>query len=110
MKNIIRITLAAAAIAALPVAAADLDACASDPAASGLRARVENMSEKMDRLHLAAGPAEQQRLLELHGKLMREGLQEMRKRNTSLACRVAMTDAMMDQMLLHEAAQEGDGY
>jgi len=108
MKTAIRIALAAAALVALP-AAADMGACASDPAATGLRARVESMSEKMDRIRASADPAEQRRLMALHAKLMQEGLQELRKRNASLACRVEMTDAMMYQMLLHQQFAQADG-
>ena len=111
MNNPIRIALVAATLAALPVAAAEGGACASDPAASGLQARVENMQEKMDRIRWATDPGEQHRLLVLHDKLMREALHEMRRRNTSLPCRLELTDAMMDQLLLHQqVAHEGDGY
>ncbi|HSN20851.1 MAG TPA: hypothetical protein VLS49_09245 [Usitatibacter sp.] len=111
MKTPIRIALAAAALAALPAAAAATGACASDPAAAGLQARVENMQEKMDRIRLATDPAEQRSLMVLHDKLMREAMHEMRRRNTSLACRVELTDAMMDQLMLHQqVAHEGDGY
>ncbi len=104
--------LAAAGLAALPAAASvDMSACASDPAATGLAARVENMQEKMDRIRWTRDGAERRNLLVLHDKLMREGLQELRKRNASLACRMEMTDAMMDQLMLHQqVAHDGDGY
>ncbi len=110
-RSILRLTLAAAALAALPAPAADLGACASDPAATGLAARVENMQETMDRIRATSDPARRASLLVLHDKLMREGLQQVRKRNASLACRMELTDAMMDQLMLHEqVAHDGDGY
>jgi hypothetical protein len=110
MKPFVRLALAAAILAAVPVSAVAADACASDPAAAGLRGRIANMSEKMQRIRHAAGPEEQQRLLALHAKLMREGLRELRARPASVPCRLEMTEAMMDQMLLHEAEREGPGY
>jgi len=106
----LRWTLAAAALAALPAAAADLAACASDPAATGLSARVENMQDEMDRIRVTTDPAERRTLLVLHEKLMREGLDELRKRNASLACRLELTDALMAQLMLHQqVAHDGDG-
>lgn len=111
MNTAIRMALAAAALAALPVAAAAAGACASDPAAAGLQARVDNIQEKMDRIRVASDPVQQHRLLVLHEKLMREALHEMRRRNASLACRVELTEAMMDQLLLQEQvanARDGD--
>lgn len=111
MNRFVPIALAASLLAAMPVfAAAPAGACASDPATAGLRGRVENMSEKMQRIRFMTDRDEQQRLLVLHGKLMREGLQELRARHTSMACRLELTEAMMDQMLLHEAEREGGGY
>ena len=110
-KSLVRAALALAALAAFPAAAAELGACASDPAATGLSARLQNMQEKMDRARATRDAAERTELLALHDKLMREGLQELRKRNASLACRMEMTDAMMDQLMLHQqVAHGGDGY
>ena len=110
MKTAIRMALVAAMLAAFPLAAAAGGACASDPAATGLQARVDNIQEKMERIRGATDPAQQHRLLVLHDKLMREALHEMRRRNASLACRVELTEAMMDQLLLHEqVANDRDG-
>jgi hypothetical protein len=111
MKKSIRIALAGVVLAALPAWAAESGPCASDPAASGMRARVENMQEKMDRIRAATDPAQQRHLLALHDKLMREALQELQRRQPSLACRVALDEAMMDQLVRHQQlAHEGDGY
>lgn len=111
MKNTLRIVLAGLALASLAAAASETGACASDPAATGLQARVETLQEKMDLIRRTTDPAAQHRLMVLHDKLMREALHEMRRRNASLACRVELTDAMMDQLLLHQqVAHEGDGY
>jgi hypothetical protein len=105
MKTTLSWILAAAAFAAVPVIAAEQGACAGDPAAAGLNARVENMGEKMDRIRGATDSAEQERLMELHGKLMHEGMHEMSKRNTGMACRIEMMNAMMDQMIQHQQAE-----
>ena len=110
MKTTIRIAIAAAAFAAVPALGAGKGACTNDPAASGLDARMQNMSEKMDRIRVATDPAEQHRLIELHGKLMHEGMLELRKRETGSACRLEMMNAMMDQMIQHQQAEhEGSG-
>jgi hypothetical protein len=105
MKTTLRLALAAAAFAAVPALAAEQGACAGDPGATGLHARVENMEEKMDRIRLERDPAEHERLMDLHAKLMREGVRELRKRNTGMACRMEMTDAMLDQMIRHQQAE-----
>lgn len=111
MKTTIRMVLAAAALASAPAFAAGESACANDPAATGLPARVQNMHDKMDRIRWATDPAEQERLIELHGKLMHEGMQELGKRATSMPCRLEMMNAMMDQMIQHQqVAREGTGY
>ncbi len=64
MKTTMLLILAAASLAAAP-ALAEPGACANDPAAKGLPARVQNMHEKMDRIHGATDPAEQRRLIDL---------------------------------------------
>jgi hypothetical protein len=110
MKTTMRLLIAAAALAAAPVLAGAQGACANDPAAKGLPARVQNMHEKMDRIHWATDPAEQRRLIELHGKLMHEGMQELGKRDTTMPCRLEMMNAMMDQMIQHQQVdREGAG-
>ena len=110
MKTTMQWILAAAALAAAPALAAGPNACANDPAAKGLPARVQNMHEKMDRIHWATDPAEQRRLLDLHGKLMHEGMQELGRRKTTLPCRLEMMNAMMDQVIQHQQVErEGAG-
>ena len=111
MKTTIRMVLVAAAFAAVPAVAAEQGACATDPAATGLSARIQNMDEKLDRMRWATDPVEKERLMELHAKLIHEGIHELRKRNTGMACRMEMMSAMMDQMIMHQQAErEGDGY
>jgi len=106
-----RMVLVAAAFAAIPAFAAGEGACANDPAASGLDARVQNMDDKIERVRVTTDPAEKERLMELHAKLMHEGIHELRKRDTGMACRMEMMNAMMDQMIMHQQAErEGDGY
>ncbi len=109
MQTPVRLLLAAAAVAAAPALASNDDACAHDPAAAGLQARVLNMDEKMDRIRRATDPAEQRRLMDLHGKLMREGIQQLRDRKPGIACRVELTDAMMDQMVQHQQFEREAG-
>jgi hypothetical protein len=110
MKTTMRLFLAAAALAAAPALAGEPGACANDPAAKGLPARVQNMHDKMDRIRWATDPAEQRRLIELHGKLMHEGMQELGKRETTMPCRLEMMNAMMDQMIQHQQVdREGAG-
>jgi hypothetical protein len=102
--------LATAALVAAPVLAVGPDACTNDPAAKGLPARVQNMHDKMDRIHWATDPGEQRRLIDLHGKLMHEGMHELGKRETTLPCRLEMMNAMMDQMIQHQQVdREGTG-
>jgi hypothetical protein len=101
--------IAAAALVSAPVLAAGASACASDPAATGLEARVQNMSEKMDRIRWATDAGEQRRLIELHGKLMNEGMHELARRNTTTACRLEMMNAMMAQMIEHQQVAQDAG-
>lgn len=111
MKTKMRTMLVALSLAALPAFAADGSACANDPAGSGLAARVQNMHDKMERIRWTSDANEQRHLMDLHGKLMHEGMQELRKRNTGMACRLEIMNALMDQMIQHQqAAQEAGGF
>jgi len=109
MSMTIRIAIAAAALAATPVLAAGDGACSGDPAATGLGARVRNMEDKIERVRMATDAQEQRHLMELHGKLMREGLQALRQRNPGMACRIEITDALMDQMIQHQQLERETG-
>lgn len=109
MRTMIRMVLAAAACAAVPAFAANEAACARDPAGTGLAARVQNMHEKMDRAQWTTDPAEQRRLMELHGKLMREGVNELARRDVGMPCRLEMMSAMMEQMIQHQQAEQEAG-
>jgi len=91
--------------AALPVlAASDLPQCSKDPQALGLRQRVENIREQMDRIEAAGDRVEQRRLLDLHAKTMHEGMRELRRRDAGSACRQEMMSVMMEQLLRHQVA------
>ena len=109
MRTTTRMIIAAAALASAPVLAAQPSACANDPAATGLEARVQNMHEKMDRIHWSTDAGEQRRLIELHGKLMHEGMHELARRDTTTACRLEMMNAMMDQMIEHQQVAQDAG-
>ena len=101
-----KILLAAIACAvALPaLAQGDLVQCSKDPQTRGLRQRIENIREQMDRIEAASDAAEQRRLLDLHAKTMQEGMRELRRRAPQSACRQEMMHAMMEQMLRHQVA------
>jgi hypothetical protein len=103
-----RILLLATCIAAV-ANAAEMSPCMNDPQAEGMRMRMERMHEQMDRAQVLADPAEQRRLLDLHAKHMREGMRELRRRETGLepACRMELMHAMMEQVIAHQCvAQE----
>ena len=102
-------TLAAAACFA-PFAAIGADSCERDPAARGLTQRMQGMAEQMDRIEWSTDREEQQRLMELHMKKMREGMRELRHRDAGDACRIEMMQAMMEQMMRHHlVAQDPAG-
>jgi len=100
-----RLLIAAACALALPVlAGSDLAQCEKDPQSRGLVQRVENIKGQMDRAEVSPDRAEQRRLLELHAKTMREGMRELKRRETTPGCREEMMQAMMEQMLRHQVA------
>jgi hypothetical protein len=112
MKTLSKIALACAlAITSTAFAAADeLAPCAKDPKANGLPQRVARMEEQMDRIDWSADPVEQRHLMDLHMKSMQEGMREVRRRETTVECRMDMMQAMMEQMMRHQlAAQGSDG-
>jgi hypothetical protein len=98
--------LAVACLLSTPALAADeLSAC-RDPANQGLRQRMENIRDQMDRAEYAATRDEQRRILELHSKTMQEGMREMRRRDPAPACREQLMYAMMEQMVRHQLAAQ----
>jgi hypothetical protein len=98
MNTFIR-TLLATLACLLSFAAFAEGPCERDPAARGLTQRMKGMSEQMDRIEWTSDREEQQRLMELHMKKMREGMRELRHRKAGDACRVEMMQAMMEQMM-----------
>ena len=92
-------------IAAPVLAADDLSAC-RDPQNQGLRQRMENIRDQMDRAEYATTRDEQRRLLDLHSKTLHEGMREMRRRDPVPACREQMMYAMMEQMMRHQLAAQ----
>ena len=73
--------------------------CERDPAARGLSQRMQGMAEQMDRIEWTTDRQEQQRLMELQMKKMREGMRELRHRAAGDACRFEIMQAMMEQMM-----------
>lgn len=110
MTPFIRIAAALLAAAAIP-AFADADrasACNGDPRAAGLPERVQNMRAQMRRIEFTADRAERRRLMDLHMKVMHEGIRELDRRQASDGCRMEMMHAMMEQMMRHQLAVQED--
>lgn len=103
----IKAALAATLLAALPaLAAGPASVCGDDASTAGLKARIRNLNMQMDRIQWSTDRGEQKRLLELHTKLMHEGMQQLRVRKTTPACRLEMTHAMMDQIIRHQLVEQ----
>ena len=104
------LALTACLFASGAMAAVQSGACAKDPAAIGVHERMDRIQDLMHRLRYIPHGEEQRRLLELHTKIMQEGLGELGRRDVGEACRVEFMHAMMEQMLRHQgAAQNSDG-
>ena len=113
MRTLSKVALACVLAAATTAfAAVDQTApCAKDPAATGLPERLARMREQMDKIEWSTDKEEQQRLMDLHLKTMHEGIREVRRRETTQACRMEMMQAMMEQMMRHQlAVQDADGH
>lgn len=105
MKAIIRFAFAAALAASIPAfAAEEFASCGQDPQIAGLRQRVLNIREQMDRAEWAKDREEQRHLLELHAKTMHEGMREIVRRSPPAQCRQELLQAMLEQMLRHQVA------
>lgn len=105
MNKMMKIAVAAAVMAAVP-AFAQKGACGNDAATQGLKARIANLNAQMDKIQWSTDREEQRHLLELHTKLMHEGLQQLKIRKTTPACRLEMTQAMLDQMIQNQLAEQ----
>jgi len=105
MGPLLRNTLAAGllGVAGCVWAQASPSACASEPGATGLAQRLENLQQQMRRIEESQG-AEQRRLMDLHLKSMQEGLRELRQRGASEPCRIEVMQAVMEQLLRHQLA------
>lgn len=110
MTALPRITLACLLAASSAAFAAErTGACATDPKATGLPERVETMRSHMNRIEWTEDRDERRRLMDLHMKVMHEGIRELNRREPSDGCRMEMMHAMMEQMMRHQlAAQEAD--
>ncbi len=106
MYKTMKVALAAALMASVPAFAQKGTACGNDPATQGLKARMANLSAQMEKIQWSNDREEQRHLLELHTKLMHEGLQQLKIRKTSPACRLEMTQAMLDQMIQNQLAEQ----
>lgn len=107
--NLLTGALASAALCLLAPAALAADpatACANDRQAPGIQGRIHNLRTYMERIERSSDPLEQRRLMAIHMKVMGEGMRELRKDETSDACRVAMLHVMMEQMLRHHLAEQ----
>jgi hypothetical protein len=100
-------TLLAATLLALAVpayAATDLLQCAREPQTQGMRQRVDNIRELMSRIEVTVDRTEQHKLLELHAKSTHEAMQQLRRREASVACRQELMHALMEQVLRYQVA------
>ncbi len=107
MRSTVKLALAAALAAAIPAFGAP-SACGNDPSTAGLKARIQNLNDQMDRIQWTSDRAEHRRLMDLHVKLMHEGLQEIRKRETTSACREELMYSMLNQVVEHQLAEHED--
>jgi hypothetical protein len=106
MSIFARVAFALALAASTSVLAADGAACPPGAAMTGMRERIVSLQEQMDRIEWTADRAEQRRLMDLHAKLMREGMREIHHRDLAPACRIEMMSSMMDVMIRHQQAME----
>lgn len=72
--------------------------CDQDPRARGLKMRIEVITARMDRIEATLDRAEQKQLIELQAKTLREGFQQLRRREPNDACRVELLNALLEQM------------
>lgn len=110
MTNLSRIA-AVLLLAAAPVAFAAPQrpsACGADPNAAGLPERIQNLKSQMNRIEWTADREERRRLMDLHMKVMHEGIRELDRRDASDGCRMEMMHAMMEQMMRHQLAVQED--
>jgi len=100
MNRIPQLAALCAALAITPVLAGSTrDHCGDSTMAEGMKARVRNMSDQMDRIDLTTDRTKQRELLELHMKQMQEGLRELRKRELAPTCRIELMSSMMESMV-----------
>jgi len=110
MKLVSRIAamcLIAAAPAAFAVAGTR-SPCQEDPRAAGLPERIDNLKSQMSRIEWTIDRDERRRLMEMHMKVMHEGITELDRRQASDGCRVEMMHALMEQMMRHQLAAQDD--
>lgn len=109
MTPVTRLCAALLLAAAAAAFAADRpSACASDPRTAGLRERVQNMRAHMNRVEFTADREERRRLMDLHMKVMHEGIRELDRRQAGEGCRMEVMHAMMEQMMRHQLAVQED--
>ena len=106
MGTLARALFALVAVASTPLVAAEAGACRPETAMIGMRERIVSLQEQMDRIEWTTDRAEQRRLMDLHAKLMREGMREIRHRDLEPACRMEMMTSMMDVMIRHQQAMQ----
>jgi hypothetical protein len=110
MKRILAMSAMCAALAALPVFAANDAACGQDAQAAGMQARMNTVRAQMDRIEWTTDRAEQKRLLDLNTKHVQEGLREARRRDLASGCRLEVLSTLLETMVRHEQVrQETDG-
>src|SRR5688500_12970239 len=108
MKSISAAIAATLLASTAAVAGAPASSCAHDPAAHGMRERIEGLRQESDRIDRTADREERRALRDLHMKKMHEGMRTLRERAAGDACRMEFMQAMREQVTRHHLLQDPD--
>ena len=109
MNRTFQLAIACAAVAITPALAGHTpDHCGGSAMAEGMRARVDTINAQMDQIEWTTDRAKQRELMDLHMKHMREGFQQLRKRDMPAACRVDLMSSMMESMMRSQQIYHSD--
>jgi hypothetical protein len=106
MRMIARVAcVAGLALCVSPSAfAGERSMCAPGGAMRGMNERIDALRDQMDRIDRTEDRAKQRDMMDLHMKLMQEGMREIRNRDLRPECRMEMMTSMMEVMLRHQHA------
>jgi hypothetical protein len=106
MKTILAAVAATFLVATAAAAGEAPSSCAQDPAAYGMRERIEGLRQQGDRIEWTADREERRILMDLHMKKMHEGMRTLRERGAGDACRMEFMQAMLEQVTRHHLLQD----